>query len=143
MLTPQRGAHPLTRGQQSTARKKPRNVPKAPASLGADEAKVWKETCAAQNAEWLDTGPGPLLEDYCYAVVEGRRLRSLVRIATTNPDNKDLAPLSLVERLEMVSKTKERLARALRLTPQSRIRADKAEGSPRQPWESGDEGDSE
>ncbi len=132
----------MTRGRQSNARNKPPKVPPPPATLDSDERAVWAQVCKAQNAEWLDTGPGPLLEDYCVAVCRQRRLRSMIRIEEADPDNKGLASDSLYELSEKVSQSLQRLARGLRLTPQSRIRADKADNKPSNPWDDeGDDGD--
>jgi phage terminase small subunit len=125
----------MTRGRQSNARNRLAVVPPPPDTLSDDQAQVWRDTCESQNAEWLDTGPGPLLEDYCAAVVKVRKLRNLIRLEEANPDNKGLASLDLEERKEKASQAMQRLARALRLTPQSRIRADKSGNDQGKPWE--------
>lgn len=131
----------MTRGRQSNARNKPRAIPPPPYTLGDDEAKLWREVCLAQNAEWLDTGPGPLLENYCFAVVRMRALRIILRIEAASPDNKGRISDSDLEQLDSMSKIVERLSRALRLTPQSRIRADKSSNSPAMPWDQHPEDD--
>lgn len=120
----------MGRGGQNNKRKAPAKPPAPPASLGTDEAAVWQHTCRGQNAEWLDTGPGALLENYCFAVVQTRKARGLFAKLAADPDNgpKDLA--HQLANIDTLSKMSERLARALRLTPQSRIRADKADNLP-------------
>lgn len=138
----------MTRGRQSNARNKLAKVP-APdlAVLGEAEAAVWTQVCRAQSAEWLETGPGPQLETYCYVVVQMREAQAALRLAKVAPDTTpkqraaDITSLlSMIERLEPLL---GRLSRALRLTPQSRMRADKTKGQPAQPWDQGDDEDSD
>lgn len=131
----------MGRGQQNNQRNKPAKPPAPPISLGTYEAVVWREVCRAQNAEWLDTGPGVLLENYCFAVVQTRKAREHFAALAADPDNgpKDLS--HQLANIDTLSKMCERLARALRLTPQSRIRADKADNAPLFPG--ADEGDDE
>lgn len=125
----------MTRGRQSNARGKLAKVPDPPAFLGDYEAAVWTATCKAQNAEWLETGPGPLLENYCFAVVHMRNRRAAIRVEAASPDNKGRVSMSDLEELDTLSKMVERLSRALRLTPQTRQDRSAAKGQARQPWE--------
>lgn len=135
----------MTRGRQSNKRSALAKPP-APdtAVLGPDECAVWIITCKQQNAEWLDTGPGPLLENYCFAVVRMRCLRSQMAVEARDHYNKGrIASATDLVQLDTLSRMVERLARALRLTPQSRVRADKADNVPGMPWEQGGNGDSD
>lgn len=135
----------MTRGRHSNARNKPAKVPSPPDHLDPAEAAVWSLTCHVQNAEWLDTGPGPLLEEYCFAVVQLRKCRAQYKVEAASPDAKGRVSPEDLERIDALSRMVERLSRALRLTPQSRIRADKADNSPGNPWERGgpEDGDSD
>lgn len=131
----------MGRGQQNNQRNKPAKPPTAPTSLGIAEGVVWREVCRAQNAEWLDTGPGVLLENYCFAVVQTRKAREHFAKLAADPDNgpKDLS--HQLANIDTLSKMCERLARALRLTPQSRIRADKSDNLPGFPGAGDDDED--
>ncbi len=133
----------MGRGQQSTKRNRPAKVPSPPADTRENEAAVWRAVCRAQNAEWLETGPGPLLAEYCAHEAGRLRLRGMIRIEEADPDNKGLASARLYDRLDNVVAQLQRLARALRLTPQSRQRADKSANLPAFPGHDLDGDDSD
>lgn len=131
----------MTRGRQSNARNKPAKAPPPPAGLNEAQAQVWKDACKGQTAEWLETGPGPLLRAYCVVTVGLLQAEQNLTLAQVNPDN---GPKDILAKLEVYTGwlgELGRLARALRLTPQSRVRADKSGNLPGNPWEG--EGDTD
>ncbi len=133
----------MTRGRQSNARNKLVAIPPPDMSvLGEAEAAVWTQVCAQQDSTWLETGPGPLLETYCYAVVQLRLAQTELRMARVDPDTtaKDKAKAcdTCMVTMERLSPLVERLSRHLRLTPQSRLRADKTGNSPLSALNNGD-----
>lgn len=133
----------MTRGRQSNARTKPRKPPPPPKGLNAEQAAVWVATCKQQTAEWLDTGPGPLLRAYCVVVVGIARAETALTIGQVSPDNGPRDVLALLEVYRGWLGELGRLSRALRLTPQSRVRADKAEAAPAMPWDDTDDGETD
>lgn len=133
----------MARGRNSNARTKPRKPPPPPKGLSAEQAAVWISTCEQQTAEWLDTGPGPLLRAYCVVVVGIATAEVALSVGQASPDNSPKDILALLEVYRGWLGELGRLSRALRLTPQSRIRADKADNAPGMPWNDAGDADDE
>ena len=121
----------------------PLRLVKPPEDLTPEESAVWSKVTATKPAEWWDAGSVPLLAQYCRAVVQSELVGDLVRSTgkamLTDPDEldryKELRKIQSVLASEMRG-----LARDMRLTQQSRYRADKADttsrkaGGPSKPW---------
>lgn len=121
----------------------PLRMVQPPAELSAEECDVWARVTATKPAEWWDAGSVPLLAQYCRAVVQSELVAELVsttgKAMLTDPDElaryKELRKIQAALSGEMTS-----LATKMRLTQQSRYRADKAEttsrrgGGAAKPW---------
>ena len=118
-----------------------------PSDLSADEAKVFAKVAGTKPLEWWDDGSVPLLAQYARATVQADRVAELVRVSSgmilDDPDElgryRELRKIQNAISNELVS-----LGRAMRLTQQSRYRADKAESTARKgggmsrPWQTGE-----
>lgn len=113
-----------------------------PAELSADQADVWSSVVVTKPADWFDAGSVPILAAYCRAVVEARKVASLVEAMTVDmlllddglKRYKDLRRLQA----ELAGEVNT-LARAMRLTQQAKYRADAAgvadkKASGARPW---------
>ena len=116
--------------------------PDACYSLPDEAAEVWKATVEALPADWIGAEALPVLAAYCRTTVALRRLGQLVHQAETGPAPLDLTDYtSLLRAHGQQAQTLKTLATALRLTPQSRLKAESAarrigEHNPgRRPWE--------
>lgn len=101
----------------------------APEDLSADQAQVWGEVVASKPSDWFDAGSMPLLSAYCRAVVESRKVSSLVESMTADMLLLDdgLKRYKDLRRLQAeLSGEVNTLARAMRLTQQAKYRADAA-----------------
>ena len=121
----------------------PLRLVKPPEDLTPEESEVWAKVTATKPSEWWDAGSVPLLSQYCRAVVQSELVGDLVRSTgqamLSDPDEldryKELRKIQSVLASEMRG-----LARDMRLTQQSRYRADKADttsrkaGGPAKPW---------
>ncbi len=128
----------MARGGQSNARNRPVRPPAPPSGLNDAQRAVWVDTCKKQNAEWLDGVPLPMLRAYCVIVVGTETAEKALSIGQADGDNGPKDVLALLETYRAWLGELGRIARALRLTPQSRIRADKAENNPGNPWNDDD-----
>jgi phage terminase small subunit len=107
----------------------PFRLPQPPSDLDGPEAEVWGRVVASMPADWWDAGSLPLLAAYCRAVVQSEAVGELVRAVSqalvSDPDElgryKELRKIQAALSAEMIG-----LGRQLRLTPQSRQRADAA-----------------
>ena len=117
-----------------------------PADLSAEEAEVWGRVVATKPGDWWDAGSIPLLAQFCRATVQAEMVAEQVRqcgaAMLTDPDQlgtyKELRKIQAGLTGEINS-----LARAMRLTQQSRYRADKAstesrKANGRKPWQTHD-----
>lgn len=116
--------------------------PDACYSLPDEAAEVWKATVEALPADWIGAEALPVLAAYCRTTVALRRLGQLVHQAEYTPGDLDLAQYSLLLRLHaQQAQTLKTLATALRLTPQSRYKAEAAarrigeHSTGKRPWE--------
>lgn len=116
--------------------------PDACYSLADEGAQVWHATLEALPADWIGAESLPILAAYCRTTVSLRRIGQLIHQAEHGPGALDLAEYTILlrehARQAQVLKT---LGTSLRLTPQSRLRAESAARSvvrnpkgPR-PWE--------
>lgn len=116
--------------------------PDADYSLPDEAAEVWRATLEALPADWIGAEALPLLAAYCRTTVQLRRLGQLIHQAETTPGPLDLAAYAGLIRVHgQAAQTLKTLATALRLTPQTRLRAEgaarKADGfrPGKRPWE--------
>jgi hypothetical protein len=116
--------------------------PDAPYDLPDEAAEVWKATIEALPADWIGAEAHPVLAAYCRVTVQLRRLGQLIHQAETGPDPLDAAFYTgLIKTHGATAQVLKTLATALRLTPQTRMRAEgaarRADGAPRgrKPWE--------
>lgn len=102
-----------------------------PHDLTEAQAAVWARIVATKPADWWDAGSAPLLAAYCRAEVEAERVGEMVeatsrRLLDADGQDqlgtyKDLRKIQAALSAEMTG-----LARQMRLTQQSRYRADAA-----------------
>lgn len=113
--------------------------PRPPAELNGQERDVWNATVNAHPGGWIARDSFPILIQYCRHTVRALRIAQLIQ---QEEDEDDFNPdrwAKLLDLQNRETKTILALARSMRLTHQSRIRADSAkarphEGGPR-PWE--------
>lgn len=131
----------MTRGRQSTDQRKPRTTkPRPPAHLTDTERDIWTKVCAGQDGAWCDiAASGALLEMYCVALAHYRLLAATRQSAMADPDRPPGERISACAKLSdgitMQAAHVAALETKLRLTPQSRQRADAKTGAPLMPWE--------
>ena len=116
--------------------------PDACYSLPDEAAGVWKAVVEALPADWIGAEALPVLAAYCRTVVALRRLGQLIHQAEYGPGELDLAEYALLLRLHgQQAQTLKTLGTSLRLTPQSRYKAEAAarrigDHTPgKRPWE--------
>ena len=116
-----------------------------PAELTEAQAEIWRAVVATKPADWFTEDSHPLLASFCRHVVSARMLSA----AVDDAGSADLADGDELKRMERLLKMRDRetkavnaLARAMRLTQQSRYdhksshtAASAAAG--RKPWEYG------
>lgn len=113
-----------------------------PAELTTEQGKVWRDVIAAKPTDWFDSANAPLLLAYCRHVIEEKRLSQQINEFKTEwlTDDEYVKRYDLLTRLhERQSKLALGLAKQMRLTQQSKYRADKANTGPtlkKRPWES-------
>jgi len=117
-----------------------------PADLSVEEAQVWARVAATKPGDWFDAGSIPLLAQFCRATVQAELIADLVR-QTASSMLTDPGQLGTYKELRKIqgalSGEINSLARAMRLTQQSRYRADKADtegrkATGRKPWQTHD-----
>ena len=100
----------------------PRITP--PTSLTADQIAVWRATVRALPAAWFTPEMAPLIELFAVHVCRGRDLNAAIQacdLTADLPRFEKLAHLAAGESGKVAG-----LARAMRLTPQSRLKAETA-----------------
>ena len=101
--------------------------PDACYSLSDEAAQVWQATVEALPADWIGAEALPVLAAYARTTVSLRRVGQLIHRAEHGPEPLDLAEYNLLLRLHaQQAQTLKTLATSLRLTPQSRYRAEGA-----------------
>ena len=119
--------------------------PDACYSLPQEAADVWRATLDALPAGFIGAEALPLLAAYARTTVSLRRLGQLIHAAEHGPDDLDApAYLALLKAHAAQAQALKTLGTSLRLTPQSRLRAESAarrigdhRPGPR-PWETPD-----
>jgi len=116
--------------------------PDAPYDLADEAADVWRGTVEALPADWIGPEAHPVLATYCRTAVQLRRLGQLIHQAETEPGPLDISTYTgLIRAHGAAAQVLKTLATSLRLTPQTRLRAEtaarKVDGVPRgrKPWE--------
>lgn len=116
--------------------------PDAPYDLTDEQAEVWKATVEALPADWLGAEAHPVLAAYCRTAVQLRRLGQLIHQAETEAGPLDVAAYTaLLKAHGAAAQVLKTLATSLRLTPQTRLRAEaaarKVDGTHpgKKPWE--------
>jgi len=134
----------MTRGRKNADRQLHRGrKPKPPGHLSGAESFIWTKVCASQDDAWCElAATSGLLEFYCIArayydlLVASRRVLLAPSDDHGAPCSPDLTRASSVSE-EIIKQSAEvvRLARALRLTHQSRQEPKGTKQSPRDPWD--------
>jgi phage terminase small subunit len=115
--------------------------PDAPYDLTDEQAELWRGVVDALPGAWIEPGALPVLAAYCRQATALRRLGALMHQAEREGDYDEAMHLALIKAHSGAAQALKTLATALRLTPQSRMRADaagaKAGDGPRgpRPWE--------
>lgn len=101
--------------------------PDADYSLPDEQADVWRAVIEALPADWIGAEALPLLSAYCRTTVALRRLGQLLHQAEFGPDPLDVNLYSMLLRNHaQQAQVLKTLGTSLRLTPQSRYRAETA-----------------
>jgi hypothetical protein len=101
--------------------------PDACYSLPDEAAGVWQAVVEALPADWIGAEALPLLAAYCRTTVALRRLGQLINQVETEEGPMDIDTHGKLLRSHSAqAQTLKTLATSLRLTPQSRYRADAA-----------------
>ena len=116
--------------------------PDADYSLSDEAAEIWHAVVEALPADWIGPEALPLLSAYCRTTIALRRLGQLITAHEHGPDDYDVDyHTKLLRAHGQQAQTLKTLATSLRLTPQSRYRAETAarridDANPgRKPWE--------
>jgi|SRR5688572_10581522 len=134
----------MTRGRKNADRERHRaRKPKPPGHLTPAESELWTKVCASQDGAWCElASTSGLLEFYCIArayydlLVASRRVLLAPPEDAEGPVAPNLTKASAVsEEINKQSAEVVRLARALRLTHQSRQEPKGTKQSPRDPWD--------
>jgi phage terminase small subunit len=142
----------MTRGRKNADRERHRaRKPKPPGSLTPAESEIWTKVCASQDGAWCElASTSGLLEFYCIARAYYDLLVARRRVLLAPPEDADgpvVPNLTLAsgvsEEINKQSAEVVRLARALRLTHQSRQEPKGTKNSPPDPWASMNDGDDE
>lgn len=113
----------------------------APYDLTDEQAEVWRATLGSLPPDWVEIGAHPALAAYCRTTTTLRRLGQLIAQAEADSEFNPREYLDLVKAHGAQSQVIKTLSTALRLTPQTRQRADaagpKARGftNTKRPWE--------
>lgn len=134
------------RGQQSaaalvTVTSMPMRLLPAPLDLTEEESAIWCRVVATKPGDWWDAGNMPLLASMCRAVVQSELVGEQVRLVSAHlADDDGLARYKLLRKLQAeLSGEINTLARAMRLTQQSKYNTKSADtadrkASGRKPW---------
>lgn len=136
----------MTRGRTNPARDRANATsrrPKPPAHLTDAEGAIWTKVCKDQSGEWCEVAAaGALLEMYCVALAFYRALTAAKQAEMLDAVDPADA-LAIAKRWNETIKDQALhvavLETKLRLTPQSRQRADGPQGAPVNPWDDPDE----
>ncbi len=113
----------------------------APYDLTDEQAEIWRATLASLPPGWIEVGAHPTLAAYCRTETTLRRLGQLIAQAETEGDFDPAYYMNLVKTHGSQAQVIKTLSTALRLTPQTRLRAEAAGrraggfSSAKKPWE--------
>ena len=118
--------------------------PRPPGELTQAQAEVWVSVVESRAADWFGPETHGLLVAYCVHLIEARKLDALLNECDLTwlrkARSEDLAwREKLVREREMHTRASASLAKSMRLTQSSQIRADAKANRPRgpqRPWES-------
>lgn len=126
----------IQRGKKSTASLSvvtpiPGQRPEPPRSLSNAEACVWRQTVATKPADWFQADSWPMLTLYCRAVVAGDMLSQRIADAIAAAEaGVESVTIEIIDKLlamrDREGKAVNTYARAMRLTHQSRLKAETA-----------------
>jgi phage terminase small subunit len=139
----------MSQGRANADRDRKRfHKPRPPGYLSPAEAAIWSTLCKDQDGEWCAVAAaGPALEMYCVTKAFWMLTRERLTARSAELEEPEvkadakaygqiLGQLdALTEALGKQGGQLIRLANALRLTPQSRVRHDASKPSARMPWE--------
>lgn len=136
----------MTRGRTNPARDRANagsRKPKPPAHLTDAEGAIWTKVCKDQSGEWCEVAAcGRLLVMYCVAVAYYDAVLAAMHIAALEHVDSAAAWLEASsgwqKKLADLEPRVYNLETKLRLTPQSRQRADGPQGAPANPWDDPD-----
>jgi len=101
--------------------------PDADYSLSDEAAEVWRAVVDNLPGGWIEPAALPVLSAYCRTTVALRRIGQLIHQAEFAPGPLDLSEYTtLLREHARQSQTLKTLATSLRLTPQTRLRAETA-----------------
>lgn len=100
--------------------------PDAPYDLTDEQADIWRGVVDGLPAGWIEPGAFAVLAAYCRQTTALRRLGALVRQAEHEGAFDEARLLALYRAHGAAAQVLKTLATSLRLTPQSRMRADAA-----------------
>jgi hypothetical protein len=120
----------------------PIRLPDPPDDFSDEQVAVWRSIIAEHPIDWLDSGSKPLFAAFCRASVESKRIGDLItsNAADWLKDDEGLCRYKELRKIQaQLSAELTSLATKLRLTQQSRYRADAAgarskPGAPGRPW---------
>jgi hypothetical protein len=95
-----------------------------PAHLPKHLRAIWFSVTSALPADWFSAEQGALLERYCFHVARSRQLEAL--LARANPLKNATLFCRIARAASAETRTVTGLARSMRLTQQSRMRAETA-----------------
>ena len=120
--------------------------PVPPKGINTNKARVWIDIVGSKPPDWFGVDTFPLLTAYCHHTVKAQEIDDKIEDVQFEPGTK-------IEHVDLLFKMRERetraimaLARSMRLTQQSKLKAETAETKNRNqpgvvPWEFHNESD--
>ena len=115
--------------------------PEPPGHLTERHAKIWRQVAATKPADWFRADTFPLLAAYCHHVAAAMEIDRKIEANRASADTDDMEQLFKMRERE--SRAIVALARSMRLTQQSQLKAETAysrqknEPASSPPWEWG------
>lgn len=113
-----------------------------PADLTKEQADVWRSVVGALPADWFKPEQYDILAEYCRHVIRARQLDRRIEALFAEDWSDDIKPVERVMKMAATETTAiNNLARAMRLTQQSRLKAETAhtrstaDAAGKRPWE--------
>lgn len=98
----------------------------APYDLTDEQAEVWRATLASLPPDWIEVGAHPTLAAFCRTTTQLRRLGQLIAQVEDAEGFDPAYYAGLVKAHGAQAQVIKTLSTALRLTPQTRLKAEKA-----------------